>query len=74
MSKKGIWLEVPGKWTGWMGLATAKSFIPWTFGEEEIEMRLEKVRSAFPDAKVIEAREAPSELPWSEDEGRKAVA
>jgi hypothetical protein len=65
--RKGIWIESPGEWTGWTPLFCSGNIaVPMTFEEAEIGMRLEKAREAYPNAALIEAREAPEEIEWSE--------
>jgi hypothetical protein len=73
--RKGIWVESPGKWTGWTPLFAYGGFaVPLMFEEDEIPMRLLQAHEAYPNAALIEAREAPEELPWGEAEWRKARA
>lgn len=71
----GIWVESPGEWTGWTPMYCAGGIaVPLTFEEADISTRLEKTRHAYPNAKLIEAREAPEEMPWNEAEWLKARA
>lgn len=62
--KMGIWIEYPGNYTGWFGLACGETLTPWKFGPDEIAMRLENVKKSMPEAKLIEARVAPDSIPW----------
>jgi len=73
--KRGIWVESPGKWTGWTPIFVSGDVAaPMTFDDDEIEHRLALVRKAYPNARLVEAREAPAQLPWSEAEWRKCKA
>lgn len=74
--KYGIWIESPGKWTGWLSMALGDKRYPISFGEAEVKERVGTLKSSgvFPDA-IIEARtNPPAEMPWNEDEWRKATA
>lgn len=70
--RKGIWIEGPS-WTGWLVLVAGDKAVPITHDESEIEEVLARVRLDYPDAHLVEAREAPVEIEWSEAVWRRCV-
>lgn len=72
MSKRAIWVESKD-WVFYLGLAGHSSFTPFAYGDDEIEMRLSNVRRNLPEATLVEARDDPGELPWNEDQWRRAT-
>ena len=66
--KYGIWIEQPGRWMGWFGSALGNTSTPMTYGEDEVQGEVERFKSIFPDAQLIEARaQPPAEMTWNEE-------
>ncbi len=70
--RKGIWVEGP-RWTGWLVLTAGGKAVPLTHDENEIEGALARVRANYPDASLVEAREAPAEIEWNEATWRRCL-
>lgn len=73
--KYGIWIESPGKWTGWFSMALGDKRYPLAFDEAEARERAGKLRDSNLYPGTVEARPGPPvEMPWNEEEWRKATA
>jgi hypothetical protein len=72
--KYGIWIESPGKWTGWFSMALGDRRYPMSFDEAEAHMRANGIRDCGLYPGLVEARpNPPAEMPWNEGEWKKAT-
>jgi hypothetical protein len=78
----GLWIEEPGNWTGWFGLASADAdgsptgtFVPWAFDTEDgAEGAAMNFRQNRPNAKVEVKLDPPFFISWDENKYSMAVA
>ena len=70
----GIWIASPGEWTGWLSMVLKEKQYPMRFSKEEAERAAENHRKAQTWSSVEIHENPPEELPWSEEEWRKATA
>lgn len=65
---KSIWVECPGKLVGWYGIVVlGNQGIVIRYPDNEIPRQLRTARETYPDASLIEARDAPEEINWNEE-------